>query len=33
MAYFIDETGRRGLKAEGRQFFADTKELGKCSDS
>lgn len=22
MAYFIDEAGRRGLKAEGRQFFA-----------
>ena len=22
MAYFIDETWKRGLKAEGRQFFA-----------
>lgn len=22
MAYFIDEVGKRGLKAEGRQFFA-----------
>ena len=22
MAYFIDETGKRGLKAEGKQFFA-----------
>ena len=22
MAYLIDETGKRGLKAEGRQFFA-----------
>ena len=22
MAYFIDEAGKRGLKAEGRQFFA-----------
>ena len=22
MAYFIDEAGKRGLKAEGKQFFA-----------
>ena len=22
MAYYIDEAGKRGLKAEGKQFFA-----------
>lgn len=31
MAYFIDETGKRGLKAEGRQFFAWSKETRKFS--
>lgn len=31
MAYFIDETGKRGLKAEGRQFFAWSKDTRKFS--
>ena len=31
MAYFIDETGKRGLKAEGKQFFAWSKEARKFS--
>lgn len=31
MAYFIDETGKRGLKAEGKQFFAWSKETRKFS--
>lgn len=31
MAYYIDETGKRGLKAEGRQFFAWSMETRKFS--
>ena len=31
MAYYIDEAGRRGLKAEGRQFFGWSRESRKFS--
>ena len=31
MAYYIDETGKRGLKAEGGQFFVWSKETRKFS--
>lgn len=31
MAYYIDETGKRGLKAEGKRFFAWSKEARKFS--
>lgn len=31
MAYFIDEAGKRGLMADGKQFFAWSRETRKFS--